>query len=139
MFENDYVMRIVKQVVEAIARMLQLSDGGDHERALREADDAWELLGVPRELVAAIDTSTLAGMLRRPEAMRLAAELSVNEARVLEAKGDPMNAFACYRRAIELILEARTLAPKDEDLELIRELVTRVPQEHLSDKYRLPD
>jgi hypothetical protein len=139
MFENDYVMRIVKQVAEAIARMLNLSDDGDHDRALREADDAWDLLGVPRELVAAVDTRTLAGLLRGPEGMRLAAELSLNEGKVLEAKRDPMNAFASYRRALELILEARARAPKDDDLELIRYLVKRVPQEYLPEEYRLRD
>jgi hypothetical protein len=137
MFENDYVMRIVKQVAEAIARMLKLADDGDHRRALREADDAWELLGVPRELVSAVDTRTLAGLLRGPEAMRLAAKLSVSEGDVLTAGRDPMNAVACYRRALELMLEVRAQDPKDEDLEMTRELVKRVPQEYLPEEYRV--
>jgi hypothetical protein len=48
-----------------------------------------------------------------------------------------MNAVACYRRALELMLEVRAQDPKDEDLETTRELVKRVPQEYLPEEYRV--
>lgn len=136
MFQNDYVMRLIKQVVHAIARMLELSEQGDHDKALRQAETAWELLGVPQELVSVVDTATLADMLREPDKMRAAAQLSYEQGNVIKSAKDPMTAVAHYRRALELYLELRTRAPKDEDLEAVQHLVTLVPQEYLPEKYR---
>ena len=129
-------MRVIRQFVEAVARMLKLRDSGDLEAALREGDSAYDLLGVPREICDVVDTETLAGLLRHPEMMRAAAKLFREEAVIYERKRDPVTAFAKRRRALELRLEARAADPQDEDLEAIRELVKQVPQANLPPKYR---
>lgn len=136
MFQNDYVMRLIKQVVEAIAKMLKLSDDGEYDKALSQADSAWDLLGVPQELVTVVDSATLADLLRHPDKIRAAAQISYEQGRALKAKKDPVTAVAHYRRALELYLEIRTRDPQNEDLERIRHLVKLVPQDYLPEKYR---
>jgi hypothetical protein len=136
MFQNDYVMRLIKQVVQAIARMLTLSNEGSYDEAMRQAETAWELLGVPEELTTIVDSATLADMLRHPEKIRAASDLSRQQGDVIKAKRDPITAVSHYRRALELALEARARDPRDEDYETIRELVKRVPQEYLPPEYQ---
>jgi len=133
---RDYLMRVIRQLVEAIARMLKLREAGDLEAALREGEAAYDLLGVPRELCDVADTPTLAGLLRRPELMRVAAKLFCEEAEIYERQRDPMAAFQRRRRALELTLEAHAVDPEEQDREVIRDLVRRVPQADLSPEYR---
>src|ERR1043166_7849443 len=114
MFEDDYILRAVKQLAAAIARIAGLNDQAAHEKALAAADQAWgDLLGIPPDLAASIDSATLAGMLREPAKIRLAARLLHEQARALAAQGDPVRAQLRYRRAMELLLEARALDPSE--------------------------
>jgi tetratricopeptide (TPR) repeat protein len=138
MFQNDYLLRIIQQAAEAIARMLGLRDKGDYAAALRQADSAWDLLGVPRELLEVADSASVAGFLRHPDSIRVAARLCAEEARLHELRGDSLTAFARYRRALELLLEARLLDPGFDDREELRDLAARVPQQHLAERYRAP-
>lgn len=137
MIREDYIMRLIKQLADAIARMAGFNRKRDYDAALAESERAWtDLLGVPRELVEVVDTSTLAGMLRDPEKMRAAAELLIEEARALTGKADPLNAAMRSRRAIELYLEARAIDPRPTDDASILELSRVVPAAHLDPRYR---
>ena len=133
-------MRLIRQVVEAVARMLKLRTGGDPAAALRQAESIYDALGVPREVCDVVDTPTLAGMLRHPDKMRALARLSWEEGHAHKALGDPLTAFARYRRALELLLEARALAPDgdrdEEDDASILELSRLVPAAELDARYR---
>ena len=133
-------MRLIRQVAEAVARMLKLRTGGDPAAALRAAEPLYDALGVPRELCDVVDTPTLAGMLRHPDRMRALARLSWEEGHAHKALGDPLTAFARYRRALELFLEARALATGDdrdeEDDACILELSRLVPAAELDARYR---
>ncbi len=68
MFQEGYILRMVQQLANAIARIMGLNQRAEHAEALVEADRAWgELLGdIPPELASSVDSRTLAGMLRQP-------------------------------------------------------------------------
>jgi hypothetical protein len=134
---EDYIMRLIKQLADAIARMAGFNRKRDWDAALAESERAWsDLLDVPRGVVEVVDTPTLASMLREPEKMRAAAELLIAEARALTGKGDPLNAAVQSRRAIELYLEAHAIDPRETDDAAILELSRVVPAEHLDPRYR---
>jgi hypothetical protein len=138
-FREDYLMRQIQQLADAIARIAGLNRRKDHEQALAEADQAWEaLLDVPRALVHSVDTATLVGMLREPARLRLAARLFLEEARALTGRGDPVRAAVRSRRALELVLEARASDPTqaEDDDAAIRELARTVPADALDERYR---
>lgn len=138
MIREDYIMRLIRQIAEAVARMIRRRESGDLEAALRDADALFDLLEIPRELCDVVDTPTLAGLLRDPERMRLAARVFWEEGHVVKAMGDPLGAFARYRRALELILEARAAGPEHpDDAPSILELSRLVPAAHLDARYRV--
>jgi hypothetical protein len=137
MFREDYIIRLIQQLVDAIARIAGLNRRGDHDKALAEAEQAWgQLLDAPPDLVDAVDTATLAEMLRSPEKMRIAAQLLHEEGRAFAGKGDPLHAGARYRRAMELVLEARAVEPSEQDDAILMELSRVVPVATLDPRYR---
>ena len=139
MFREDYVMRLIKQFAAAIARMLRLREQGEHEAALDEATRLYdELFTIPREVTDRVDTPTMASLLGRPDRMRAAAMLFWEEGHIYKAKGDPLTAFARYRRAHELFLEARAVDPQEDDDAAILELSRVASARDLDPRYR-PD
>jgi len=132
---DDYLMRLIRQLVDFVARIAGHNRRGEHDQALAEAARAWDdLLDVPRELVDITDTPTLAGMLREPEKMRAAAQLLIEEGRAFAGKRDPATATMRYRKALELYLEARVLAPDPADDAILFEL-SREAATHLDPRY----
>lgn len=139
MFREDYIIRLIKQLADFLARIAGKRRARDFEGAIAEAGKAWdELLGHPRELVDVIDTPTLAALLREPGKMRVAAQLLVEEGHARAGKGDPLHASVCYRRATELVLEARAIEPTAEDDAALLELGQLVQMNQLDERYR-PD
>jgi tetratricopeptide (TPR) repeat protein len=136
MFRDDYLMRQIKQLAEVLARMLKLRSEQQYDQALAAADALYEELGIPRGLHDVVDSPTLASMLRTPEAMRAAAQLQVEEGQIYRAKGDPMTAFSKYRRATELLLEARALDPQPGDDAMLLELARHAPSWMLDERYK---
>jgi hypothetical protein len=139
MFEDDYLLRMVQQLVDAIARIAGLNQRAAHDEALAVARQAWEeLFGMPGELVDRVDGATLASMLREPAKLRLAAQLLVEQARALSGQGDAARAASRYCRAMELVLEARVIDPSEraQDDAAIRMLSPLVPRDRLAARYR---
>jgi hypothetical protein len=137
MYRQDYLMRLIQQLAEFLARIAGFNRSGEHDKALAAARQAWdELLDAPRDVIAAADSSTLASMLREPAKIRAAAELCHEEGRALEGKGDPVHAQLRYRRALELVLEARARDPRAEDDAAILELSRLAPVDTLDPRYR---
>jgi tetratricopeptide (TPR) repeat protein len=135
MFREDHIIRLIQQLVDAIARIAGLNRRGDHDQALAEAEQAWgKLLDAPADLRDAVDTATLAEMLRYPEKMRVAARLLHEEGHALAGKGDPLHAAVRHRRAMELLLEARAIEPSDDAM--VMELSRLVPVATLDPRYR---
>jgi hypothetical protein len=76
-------------------------------------------------------------MLREPARIRAAARLSCEEGRALAATGDPLYAALRYRRALELLLEARAIDPNGHDDAALVELARLVPSATLDPRYRV--
>ena len=136
MIREDYLIRQIKLVAEAVARMLKLRTAKRYDEALAVADSLYEELGIPRGLHDVVDTPTLASMLRTADAMRAAAQLQVEEGHIYKAKGDPVMAFTKYKRAHELMLEARALEPIATDDTMLLELSRLAPAYMLDPRYR---
>jgi hypothetical protein len=137
MFREDYLMRVVRQFAEALRRIAGLRRDGEHARAMDEIERLrGELLAGPRELVDDLDSASLATLLGDPEKIRVAAMLAWEEGRILTAKADPLTAFARYRQAHELLLEARARAPHPDDSTALFELSRVAPAWHLAPRYR---
>lgn len=140
MFSEDYVIRMIQQLVAFVAHIAGLNQKGEHDKALAAADQAWgKLIDAPRELIDAVDTPTLAGMLREPAKIRAAAQLLHEEGRALAGKGDPLHAQIRYRRALELMLELRTIdtsKPLPQDEAARQELSSLVPADMLDPRYQ---
>ncbi len=136
MFREDFLMRTIRQVAEALARLAGLRKAGELDRALESADSIYEELGLPRGLVDVVDSRSLADMLGRADKIRGLALLLWEEGHIYKAKGDPLTSFGRYRRAHELFLEARARDPHPEDDSAILELSRVVPARHLDPRYR---
>jgi len=131
-------MRMIDQLVLFIAHVTGLNDKGEHEKALAAADQAWgKLLDAPLEMIYAMDGKTLAAMLREPARIRAAAQLMYEQGRALDSTGDPLHAALRYRSAMELVLEARAIAPDEADDAAIFELSRRVPSFTLEPRDRV--
>lgn len=121
-------MRMIDQLVLFIAHVSGLNGKGEHEKALVAAEQAWgKLLDAPLDMIYSVDGKTLAGMLREPARIRAAAQLLYEQGRALAATGDPLHAALRYRSAMELVIEARAIAPDEQDDAVIFELSRLVP------------
>src|SRR5437868_4026939 len=131
---------MIQQLVAFVAQIAGLNQKGEHDKALAAADQAWgKLIDAPRALIDAVDTPTLAGMLREPAKIRAAAQLLYEEGRALAGKGDPLHAQSRYRRALELMLELRTVdtsKPLPQDEAARQELSSLVPANMLDPRYQ---
>jgi hypothetical protein len=139
-YREDYILRLIQQLGDFVAAIAGRNRKGQHAKALAMTDQAWgKLIDVPRELIDAVDTPTLAGMLREPDKMRVAAQLFYEEGRALAGTGDPLHAASRYRRAMELRLEARAADPGSRvagDDAALLELSLLVPSHTLDPRYR---
>ena len=137
MFREDYILRLIKQLADFVARIAGYRQAGELERAQAEIERARdELLGLPPGLIDAVDTATLVDLLRHPDKLRAAAQLFWEEGLVLRARRDPLTATARLRRAFELYLEARAIDPREEDTSAILELSRLLPASELDERYR---
>jgi hypothetical protein len=114
MFERDYVMRAVKQVAQALARVLGLRQLGKQEEADRELDELYRgLVPFDRELLHLLDPQTLAGMIREPERVVAICRLLAFEADEADQRGEPERAQRGRRRALAL-LQAGVREPNED-------------------------
>ena len=137
MFREDYLMRLIKQLADFVARIAGYRQKGEFELAQAEVERARdELLGLPAGLIEVLDTPTLVDMLRHPDKLRAAARLFWEEGLILRARQDPLNASDRFRRAFELYLEARAVDPTEDDTSAILELSRLLPASELDERYR---
>jgi len=65
MVERDYILRLIKQMTEALAIVFKLERGGDLQEALRVIDTTYQqLLGLDATTVATLPAETLLSLIR---------------------------------------------------------------------------
>lgn len=139
--QRDYILRMIEQLAEAIARIAGARGAGKHEEALslvRETADG--ILGPLRAMVEQLDSASAAVLLGSAEKVGAYAALTAEEAATHEAAGDARRAGAGYRRALELHLEAARLGEGAEAraraLEAAGRLRGKVDERRLGQRYR---
>ena len=118
--ERDYVMRLVKQLAEFIARALKLASAAKPEEALSTLQAACgEALGMEYEVLSMLDAKTAVELLG--EAPRVLAFIRLVEAMgdVDARVGEPLRALTRYQHALEL---AEALGAQPESEEIVRRL-----------------
>lgn len=137
MITRDYLIRLIEQVADFVARIAGSKREGYFDQGLRTVDEAYDaLLDMDRRLFDVADSRTLADLLGPPAKIRAVAAICYEEADLLRLKGDPINAALKYKKSLELVLEAREREPEDDDLEVIQKLCLHVDQETLAPRYR---
>ncbi len=136
--ERDWLMRVVKQVVELIARALKLADEKKKDEAVATLEAACgTALGMDFASLAFVDSASAAALLREPVKVRGFALLLEALGRVHEKCGDEAKARSKYQHALELACEALALREGDEEAAaLVRRVVSQVDVGLVPERYR---
>ncbi|HEX3722679.1 MAG TPA: DUF6483 family protein [Nitrolancea sp.] len=93
MVERDYILRLIKQMTEALAIVFKLERGGDLQEALRVIDSTYQqLLGLDAATIATLPADTLLALIRSSgtgyQGNQAVAERLTVLANLLQAEGD---------------------------------------------------
>lgn len=124
--QNDYIMRIIEQLQQALAKITGLQSAGEHARALEELRKTYDLLGIDHHLLDVMSEARLAELLDHPEKIRAAAKLALAEADIRKAQDDDRAVKRCTLRALELYIEAHRRDQSDQDAAVMDELRARL-------------
>ena len=120
---DDYLMRAIEQFTKSIARIVRALRGEEQEEAEREIAGAYDaLLANDRVFLDMVDPGTLANLLGSPDKVRILAQLSALEGKLMHRRGDTSRARALEARATALLALAHREDPQDADATLLREL-----------------
>jgi hypothetical protein len=110
---DDYVLRAIEQLSQAIASILCALKAGSVDEAEAQLASAYEaLLASDQVFLGMVDSATLANLLGSPEKVRILAKLSLLEARAVEARGENPRAAQLRSRARELAQLAQRDDPR---------------------------
>jgi len=101
MVQRDYLMRMIEQFVQAIARILGLAKDGRLEEAKTELDAAYAKLGISRSMIERLDAASLR-LLLGEDKLRIVAMLFGAEAKLLRLEGKEQAAHSLDERAREI-------------------------------------
>lgn len=119
--ERDYVMRIVKQLAELLARALKLKREQRYDEAAQTLEGGCvDLLGLEFSALALVDSASSAQLLGEPTRIRTFARLLEELSDVYFADGDEERGRARARHAYEMYCEA--LLERDGDAEAVAAL-----------------
>jgi hypothetical protein len=108
---QDFMVRLIQQMAEAIARIAGLREQGAHHEALELIESSCRSLGADRKLRQLLTPESLAKLLGDPEKLRVVADLLEEESRIYAAKGDAAQAIASQRLSEQL----RAQIPRADD------------------------
>ena len=101
--ERDYVMRLVKQLAEMIARALKLASTAQHEEALATLRAACgQALGMEYEVLSMLDAKSAVELLGQPERVLAFIQLVEAMGDVDARSGEWLRALTRYQHALEL-------------------------------------
>jgi hypothetical protein len=109
---EDYLERMIRQLAQALARVLGLRRRGETEAALQELEAAMAAVaGLDPRAVEASDPAVLAALLREPARLSALGRLLAERAGLEDDRGQPERAAATRARALSLLLEASLSGP----------------------------
>jgi hypothetical protein len=112
---EDYVMRMVRQLAQALARIAGLRGASKLDEALAEADAAMAGLGgVDPRLVDSADPSVLVAVIRDPARREAVGRILAERAAIAEARGEAVRAAALREKSAALLASAGPAAPGPE-------------------------
>jgi hypothetical protein len=135
---RDYIMRLIEQFAQVLARIMGLRKEGKLDEAQQLVNETAEgIFGSLRSMIDKVDASTAAGLLGVHEKVTVYAALTAEEAEIAAMRGDTRKAQARRRRALELYLEASTKGGLGGDSRArIESLLQWVDRERLDTRYR---
>jgi hypothetical protein len=136
---KDYILRMIEQLTEAIARVVGLKEAGKLDEALQLArETAGGIFGPLLRTLDEVDSATAANLMGDGDKVSAYAALLAEQADIHERRGDARRARADHRRALEMYLERARLAPPLDDRAraAIEALRAKVDETRLAERYR---
>ena len=138
MIERDYLMRMMQQLANVLARIMRAREQEKYDEAQDAIDGAYgELFGLNATLLDVMSAESLAQLLGDREKTKSLARLFKEEAELRELQDDPTQATIKYKKSLELYLEAGSAQTKI-DLEsesIMKHLLDKIDFEQLPEKY----
>lgn len=127
MFRRDYILRLIEQAAQAVARALKLMVQKKPEEAQQQLDSAYALLSLDRELLLALDANSLRSHVADPERREMAARILLSDAELQCEKAAARPALRRLRAARRLLETLDAPAPRDlqDELERITQRIDR--------------
>ena len=127
MFRRDYILRLIEQAAQAVARALKLMVQKKPEEAQQQLDSAYALLSLDRELLLALDANSLRGHIADSERREMAARILLSDAELHCEKAAARPALRRLRAARRLLETLDAPAPRDllDELDRVTQLVDR--------------
>ncbi len=129
MLTEDYIMRMINQMVAVLAKLIGLKDAGQYQSAQQVIDQSLEqLLGLKPELLKHMDDSSILNLLTSQgelgtERLYILAELYRHEGDILLAQNRTQEALFDYQRALYFYLQLPD-NQKDQDSSKIKQKIT---------------
>lgn len=114
--QDDYLIRLIRQMVQTILRIAGLRQGGEFEEAQSVIDHATGmLLGPAADTLTLLDPATAAQVVGDPDRVIAWAGLLLEQARLHQVQGDLPAAENARERALALAREAVRRGVSDPD------------------------
>ena len=102
--EKDFILRMIKQIGDTIARIAGLRAGGQIDQALLMVQESVDgILGPMAQMIESLDAASAAMLLESPDRIRAYGLLVAERAITRRAAGDVARAPKDRLRAIELL------------------------------------
>lgn len=151
MVERDYILRLIKQMTEALAIVFKLERGGDYLEALRVIDNTYQqLLGLDAATIASLPPEALLSLIRSSsvgyQGQQAVAERLTVLANLLQAEGDVYEGLgkaneSALRRLKALDIQLAILTGEDPSstraTDAVRTLLERLSEYELSVRTKL--
>ena len=128
MLTEDYIMRMINQMVAVLTKLIGLKDAGQYQSAQQVIDQSLEqLLGLKPELLKHMDDSSILNLLTSQgelgtERLYILAELYRHEGDILIAQNRTQEAIFDYQRSLSFYLQLPD-DQKDQDTSKIKQKI----------------
>ena len=129
MLTEDYIMRMINQMVAVLTKLIGLKDAGQYQSAQQVIDQSLEqLLGLKPELLKHMDDSSILNLLTSQgelgtERLYILAELYRHEGDILIAQNRTQEAIFDYQRSLSFYLQLPD-DQMDQDSSKIKQKIT---------------